>query len=289
MACSPGRPVHFSSTPSAIAMRRPSPTALAIFLIVACVLFVGLQRAAQDKGKLSGPESGVFLVLRPLQSGFNGIGAWASDVGRALFRRPSLVSENQRLLKEVDDLRGQTQRMARYPAENQELRKLLGMPKPNGGVSISSEVIGFNATDISRALTLNVGARSQVRPKDIVFNAQGVVGQVSEVSPFSSRVLPLTDRMSGVGAMISRTMARGVLKGADDRICKLSYLDYRADVREGDLVITSGASQIFPRGLVLGHVIKVERDKRYSQLTAYVDPAVAFDRLSAVYVRVRAG
>jgi rod shape-determining protein MreC len=270
-------------------MRRPSPTTAAILLLVLCALLVAWQRTAQNKGRLSGPESGIFLVMRPFQTALNGIGAWASDVGRAAFRRPSIVSENERLHNEVDDLRGQTQRMARYPAENQELRKLLGMPKPNGGNSIPAEVIGFNATEISRALTLNIGARAQVRPKDVVFNAQGVVGQVSEVSPFSARVLPLTDRLSGVGAMISRTMARGVLKGTDDRICKLSYLDYRADVREGDLVITSGASQIFPRGLVLGHVIKVERDKRYSQLTAYVDPAVVFDRLSAVYVRVRAG
>jgi rod shape-determining protein MreC len=99
-------------------------------------------------------------------------------------------------------------------------------------------------------------------------------------------VLPLTDRLAGVGAMISRTLAKGILKGTGESQCQLSYLDYGADVREGDLVVTSGDSEIFPRGLVLGHVVSIARDPRYSSLTATIEPAVAFDRLSAVYVRI---
>jgi rod shape-determining protein MreC len=70
----------------------------------------------------------------------------------------------------------------------------------------------------------------------------------------------------------------------------MTFLDSdAADVREGDTVLTSGLSDIFPRGLVLGRVLKVERDKRYSRLTAQVEPAVPFDQVSAVNVRIGAG
>ncbi len=85
--------------------------------------------------------------------------------------------------------------------------------------------------------------------------------------------------------MTARTMAKGIVQGTGDRICKMTYLDFQADVREGDLVLTSGDSTIFPRGLVIGRVLKVEKNKTYSKMQAYIDPAVPFDRISAVYVR----
>ncbi|HEX8833095.1 MAG TPA: rod shape-determining protein MreC [Abditibacteriaceae bacterium] len=270
-------------------LKRSSPPLVIALLLGLCAFVVLLHYGATRRGGLSAPESGVFLVLRPVQKTLTAVGDWSSDVGRALFRRPSIVSENKRLQGEVDNLRNQSQRLQRYRAENVELRRLLQMPKPRGGTIRAADIISLDATDFARRVVLNIGSRQGVRSKDVVFNAQGVVGQVATVSPLSCVVLLLTDRMSGVGAMTGRTMAKGVVKGSGERVCKMSYLDYRADVREGDLVLTSGNSEIFPKGLVIGRVLKIERDKRYSQLTAYIDPAVAFDRLSAVYVRVQAG
>jgi len=270
-------------------MRRTSPVVFIFALLALCAFFVAWQRASQSRGGLSVPESGAFLVLRPAQKILNSTGAWAGDVGRAVFRRGGIVRENAELRGEVDNLRGQNQRLLGYQRENQRLSALLKMPKLAGGTSLACEIVGLDATDVSHAVVLNIGARSGVRAKDVIYNAQGVVGQVQEVSPLSSRALLLTDRLSSIGAMIERTQAKGVVKGNDGRLCTLSYLDFGADVREGDLVVTSGTSQIYPRGMTIGQVVEVKRDKHYSQLTATVDPAVAFDRLSAVYVRIGAG
>ena len=270
-------------------MRRTSPAVFIFALVALCAFLVAWQRASQRRGGISVPESGVLLALRPAQKVLNGTGVWASDIGSAMFRRRGLVRENEELRGEVDNLRGQNQRLLSYQRENQRLNALLKMPKLAGGKSLACEVVGLSATDVSHAVTLNIGARSGVRVKDVVYNAQGVVGQVTDVSPFSCRALLLTDRVSGIGAMIERTQAKGIVKGNGGRLCTLSYLDFGADVREGDLVVSSGVSQIFPRGMPIGQVVEVKRDKHYSQLTATVDPTVAFDRLSAVYVRVGAG
>jgi rod shape-determining protein MreC len=87
--------------------------------------------------------------------------------------------------------------------------------------------------------------------------------------------------------MTARSMAKGVVQGTGERICKMTYLDYQADVREGDLVLSSGDATVFPRGLVIGRVLRVQKNKTYSTMSAFIDPAVPFDRISAVYVRAR--
>ena len=115
---------------------------------------------------------------------------------------------------------------------------------------------------------------------------------MEQVGPLTCVAALLTDRESGVGAMSVRTLAKGVVLGTGERTCKLDFADFGADLREGDLLVTSGLitgrGAIFPKGIVIGRVTNVQRDKTYSRLDATVEPAVPFDRVSAVLVRVHA-
>jgi rod shape-determining protein MreC len=271
-------------------MRRLSSVWTVAALMLICIVAVAWHYTARGRGKISTPETGVFLILRAPQRVFTSVGVWFGDVGRAMFRRPSIVTENDNLRSQVDNLEGENQRLRRYLRENQELRQLLKMPKPWAGRYLPADVVSLNFSDYTQKIFLNVGANQGVLPKDVVFTARGVVGQVVRTNngiPATSEVLLLTDRSSSIGAMTARSMAKGIVQGTGERICKMTYLDYQADVREGDLVLTSGDSTIFPRGLVIGRVLKVEKNKTYSTMSAYIDPAVPFDRISAVYVRTR--
>lgn len=268
-------------------MKRPSPPVYIALLLALCAALVGWHYAARRSGGVSLPESAAFLVLRGVQRPLSVVGDWVSDVGRAIVGRGGVIAENERLRGEVADLRGQNQRLMRYRRDNDELRKLLGMKPPRGGKSIAADITSLDAFDYARRVHLNVGAAQGVKPKDVVFVAEGVVGQVVAVAPLKCEVLLLTDREARVGAVTQRG-ARGVVQGTGDPVCKMAYLNFNADVREGDLVYTSGESEIFPKGLVIGQVLKARRDKGYSRLTAFIEPAVSFDRLSVVYVRVGA-
>jgi len=272
---------------------RLSPLTTVILLVVICVGLVAWHNASRERGAISPPESAAFLTLRPAQRVLIATRDWCADLGKTMFRRGGTIRENQQLKQRLADLEGQSRRLARYQRENQELRQLLKMPPQSGGKAVAAEVISFDATDYTRNIIINVGSQHGVREKDVVYNAQGVVGQVISRDRFTSRVLLLTDRQASVGAMVSRTAAKGVVQGTgeneQDRECKMSYLNFGADVREGDLVVTSGESRIFPRGLVIGRVLRVKKDRTYSRMTADIDPAVSFDRISAVYVRVQAG
>ncbi len=272
-------------------MARRSPLTVLSLLFLVCLVSVAWSQRTRGQGKIALPDGIALAMLRPGQVALNEIGAWFSDVGRVMVRRGDIVQENKTLRGRIADLEDQNRRLLRYRSENQELRRLLKMPTVPGGHLVTADVVSRDATDYARRLIINVGGPQSVRAKDVVFNAQGVLGQVIEVDPRygTSTVLLLTDRMSGVGAMVQRTASRGRLLGNGSDMCKLSDLDLHADVREGDLIVTSGDSQIFPKGMILGRVVRVKKDKTYSQTTAEIEPAAHLDQSSAVLVRVQAG
>ncbi len=127
--------------------RRSSPLVIVTVLLALCIGFTVWHKAAQRRGGISAPESAAFAVLRPVQRALIGIGDWASDVGRVMFRRKSIVSENEELRGRVAHLEGTNRRLLRYRRDNEELRKLLKMPKPDGGEFVAAEVVSFDATD----------------------------------------------------------------------------------------------------------------------------------------------
>ena len=276
-------------------MRRSLPFFLAL-LLIAGVLVWWQGRAAQS-GKMSAPSGVTFAVLRPGQKAVLAVGGWFGDVGKAMFRRGDIVSENEKLRTRVADLESRNVRLQRYRRENDELQALLKMTKPPGGKPLAAQIISYDAADYAQRFFVNVSARNGVQPKDVVFSSHGVVGQVvNSSSTFlpipTSEVWLLTDRRSSVGAAIARTGAVGVVQGTGGALCRLDYLDYFADVRVGDTVLTSGLvvkeGGVYPKGLVIGRIIKVERDKTLSRLSAFVDPAVPFDQITTVWVRAGA-
>lgn len=280
------------SNSSLVTFMRRLPAPLFIFLLLAlCVGLVWWQKRAASQGKMSMPASASLGALGGANRVLDNVGGWFGDVGKAVFVRNSLAQQNAELRTRVADLESQNQSLTRLRSENDELRALLKTPRTSGGKSIAADVVALDASNFSRRVTLNVGSRSGVRAKDVVYAAQGVAGQVIEVSPFNCVVLLVTDGDAGaIGAMTSRTSAKGLLFGTGQGMCRLEIMSsYQADVREGDLVLTSGLSDIFPRGLVLGRVRKVTRDRTYSRLTAEVEPAAPMERLSAVWVRTAAG
>ncbi len=276
-------------------MRRPL-TFLLVLLAVAGVL-VFWQKRAQKSGGMSTPASLSFIALRPGQKVVLSLSGWFSDVGRVMFRRNDLASENNELRGRMAEVEGQNLRLQRYRRENEELQSLLKMPKPAGGNSIAAQIVSYDVTDYTQQIFVNVNQRQGIRAKDVVYTSHGVVGQIVNADykllPIpTSQVVLLTDRTSSVGAVVARTGAIGLVQGTGGTLCKLNYLDFHADVREGDIVLSSGLvvkiGGVFPKGLVIGRVIKVERNKTLSRLTAFVDPAVPFDQITSVMVRAGA-
>jgi rod shape-determining protein MreC len=112
---------------------------------------------------------------------------------------------------------------------------------------------------------------------------EGVVGRVFQASAHAARVLLVSDRNSGVDAIVQRTRVHGIVQGRDNG-CELKYVKRGSDVEVGDNVVTSGLDNIFPKGVLIGDVVQVARREQGLFQNIAIEPRVAFDRLEEVLV-----
>jgi len=144
-----------------------------------------------------------------------------------------------------------------------------------------------SAEDLSpwfKSITIDQGASDGVKPGMPVITDEGVVGVVSGTSPRFSRVLLMIDPQSQIDTYTQRSRARGSARGGADGSCSLQYVLRESDIAEGDDLLTSGLDGIYPKGLRIGKVSKVEKEEYGLFQRVEIEPAVDFYALEEVYV-----
>lgn len=168
--------------------------------------------------------------------------------------------ENLELKKSLDLLAEQNAQLKESLLENDRLRKLLLLKKRSSARLIAAEIIGRDPLGWFKTVLINKGGGDSVRAGQAVVTHRGIVGRTTDVSAGTSKVLLITDINSSVDALVQRTRARGIVEGAGSGLCLLKYVSSSDDVAPGDLVVTSGLCGVFPKGLPIGTVSRVEKD-----------------------------
>jgi rod shape-determining protein MreC len=197
-----------------------------------------------------------------------------------------MEEENRRLKKENALL---TQEIIQYREgylEGIRLQKLLALKEKVKYPTITARVIDRDQTSIIKTILINKGTSHGLRVDLPVVADQGVVGRIIEASWHASKILLLIDENSNIDALVEETRIQGILQGAGSSGCSLKYIPKTETVALGNLVISSGLSGLFPKGLLLG-VVK-NADKTNSGLFQKIDiaPFVDFARLEEVTVIV---
>ena len=259
-------------------------------IVTVAMLLIGWHHGARRVGAVSWPEQAVLILLHPLQSSAARISHDVVERWRSVRRISELEAENRRLRRQLAELSARNRRLEQYYMENTKLREMLRLGPHVPDEAITAEVIGSSLSNWYQRIRINRGRSDGVRSADVVTTEVGLVGQVVAVAPRASVVTLLTDRESGVGAMILRSRAQGVCQGTGEKLLRLSYLSQDADVRLDDTVVTSGEGGVYPRGRIIGRVVRILRDRHGSTQTALVEPSADLTRLEIVFVlRKRAG
>jgi len=191
-------------------------------------------------------------------------------------------SENERLKRELQTLQVRLQEERAQAQQTENLRQLLDLRKRAGVDTVAAEVIAGPATVEFRDMTIDKGTTDGVGRDMAVISPAGVVGRVVLPSPRAARVQMLIDRNAAAGAMIERTRAQGLVVG-EGATLRMEYVPGTADVKEGDLVVTSGIDKIYPKGFLIGTIEAINRGTgTYHEIT--VRPSVDFSRLEEVLV-----
>ncbi len=210
--------------------------------------------------------------------------------GQAGETRTHLEHDNDTLRAEMLVLQGRLQRYAAVAAENARLRGLMNSNVVADGRVTVGEIIGLDPDPQRRIVLINRGGDHGLFVGQTVLDAHGLMGQVIQVGGSTARVLLIADPLASVPIEVNRNGVRGVVagEGALDRLSVL-YIPPSADVRPGDLLVTSGLGTIFPFGYPVAIVTRVNRKSGgdFSEVSAR--PIAELDRSSHVLLVFRKG
>ncbi len=263
----------------------PGPFArLVLFMLLSSLLMV------EDLRFKLLPElrQSIAIIIYPLQQAAL-FPAATYDVVDAFFGNFRITEENtflkERHLRDNEKLL----RLNTLEAENKHLRKLLGavrtIENKTTAKAVMAEIIHTPRDPFSHKITLNKGSMHDIQAGQIVIDDKGIIGQITQIYPLASEVTLITDKDHSVPIQIVRNNIRTVISGTGkNNEIELRYLSVNTDIREGDLLATSGIGGVYPRGLPVAVVTEIKRHPadNFAQITGV--PIAGVDRNRQVLI-----
>lgn len=244
-----------------------------------CLLLLTLQM----RGYMGNATDVLAVVTTPVQTVVWRVHRAAFGLWTTYVDWKNVRAENLRLRQETERLRVEALQVSEVHEENRRLRRLLGLKTTLPLATVSGEVIAREWGGWVRSLTINRGREDSVARLTAVIVPEGLIGRVVDVRPSSSVVQLLTDPASTVGGHVLRTRTQGIVEGDARGTLRFKYLSREAaDLQVGDVVVSSGAGGLFPRGIPIGRVRAI--DDRGSALFSYAQltPVVDFGKVDHV-------
>jgi rod shape-determining protein MreC len=256
-----------------------------LFLLGGVVLLQVLLLAVQIKRDSQGRLIRVWTVgaVSPFErAGAHGI-SHIRDTWNHYFALQNTSRENEELKRENGALKLQITQLQSKANEADRLAVLLKFRQTNVDVPmVGARVIGGSADSSSQTIYLDRGERDGIRPNMGVITPDGVVGKVIESYRDTAQVLLLTDKASGVGAMLVSSRVQKPVGGTGEALLSLKYISNEEDVNPGERLVTSGTDRIFPPDLPVGTIADVKPGNTFKQIR--VRPAANLERLEEVFV-----
>jgi rod shape-determining protein MreC len=246
---------------------------------MAVFLSVALMFADQYLSPTVHLRSFIGLFITPVQfvaSLPSQLGGWAEDTAMS---RSALLDDNKRLRHEALIIKQKVQQMVSLRAENNRFRELLNASEQLDDKVLVAEIIGVDPDPYTHHIILNKGSENGVFVGQPILDAQGLMGQVIDVLPYTSRVLLVADSNHAIPVQVNRNGVRAIAVGSGklDELA-LIYVPDTADIQEGDQLVSSGLGSRYPKGYPLGEITTIEHDPGEPFAFVKAKPAAYLDR-----------
>lgn len=217
---------------------------------------------------------------------FSGPVKLLSGAGDYFQSKRSLKEENSSLRKKVADLSLETEQLKDLKGENERLRALLKFQKRIDFETVSAEVIARNPNDWIGSFIINKGTKDGVRKNSAVCSSSGLLGKVVEASEDTSLVMLITHPGFRAGGMLKETRTNGIVIGSGKGKAEMLYLPADTKIERGEIVVTSGFSKIFPKGITIGEVTSIGKSKTGLYKYAVIKPSAnPFDQEEVLCIK----
>jgi rod shape-determining protein MreC len=196
-----------------------------------------------------------------------------------LSSRNELAAENEKLKAEMLMLQSRVQKLAALTEQNVRLRELLNSSALVDDKVIATELIGVDPNPFTHRILIDKGEKDGAFVGQPVLDARGLMGQVVEVMPYAARVLLLTDTSHSIPVQVNRNGLRAIASGTGNpERLELRHVADTADIKVGDLLVSSGMGQRFPAGYPVAMVNEVIHDSGQPFAIVRAVPTAALNR-----------
>lgn len=256
-------------------------------MLTGLILLLVVKLGSSDSQGLITAQRWVRNSYAPLQRGVDRIQQDLGQFGTRVLGRQELSE----LLRAEQDLNQQlsleNMQLRESQAEVERLRRLLDYKNTLDSQFdlVATRIIARAPNNWYKTLTIDKGADYGLTLNMPVITPEGLAGKIIRVDSNTAQVLLITDREMAVGAILQPTREnRGIVEGIGDGRLRMINIPYYSQVQDGDRVVTSGLSQIYPHGVQIGTIHDVQKETNGLVLSASVEPAVDFDRLEELLV-----
>ncbi len=260
-----------------------------LFIFVGVALFIAINftvitMSSRDALPVGGAEKLFISLTSPIQKAVTNTLTSTRNVWVTYFMTILALKENVELRQQLSQSREIENRYEELERENRRLRKFVNFTASVPENYVAAQIIARDPSPWFKTIMIDKGESQGLAKGNPVLVSEGIVGQIIKVSKNSSRILLITDRTSAVDALIQNSRVRGIVKGDNENNCLFVYALRKDEVKPGEMIISSGLDQVFPKGLKIGKILKVT--KVHSQLfqNITIETSVDFDKIEEVLV-----
>jgi rod shape-determining protein MreC len=266
------------------------PLLFAALLLITTTLMVVDRRTVSEGGSDHSWLSGVLIeIAAPIQQVIKAPVDFLGETWTEYIALVDLRRDNEALRARVAALEEENLQFREALVASGNLERIVQMRENFEVPLLPSEVVGQDVFPWFRSILLDRGRSHDVLSGMPVVSDHGVVGLVTATSPHASRAMMLLDRQSAVDAIVQRSRARGIVRGRGTGELEFVFMVRGDDVQPGDVVITSGVGGVYPKGLRIGTITRVQTDEARLLHTGSVQPSVDFGRLEQVFIMLQRG
>lgn len=259
-------------TPAKLKRKGLSSRLLLIIVIVASMAFLTIYSVEGEGGVLHGARSVVATIASPIQRVASVIAIPFQAIGNGITNASASSEDLTTLQQENAELTAQLAELTELQLENQRLTELLSLSQSYDLETTAARVISVSSDSWNRTITIDKGSVDGIESGMPVMSSEGLIGQVETVALNSSVVRLITDENSGVAVLLQNSRAEGVLSGSSDGLLRLEFVSSSVEVTLGEAVVTTGLGGVYPSGLVVGYVTRIETNSSDTYHTIIVQP-----------------
>ena len=242
-------------------------------LCVACLITIFAWKMEGDSGLFHSLQQNATKAIAPISAVTNGASVATSDSAKQQADENASAETLSQLREQNSELTSQVAKGEEYRQEAQRLQGLLNLKDSYAIDGVSAHVIGKTTESWNQTVTLDVGESDGSFVGATVCSSFGAIGQVTSVTSSTSVVRLLTDPQSGVAGMVQSSRTTCVVKGSLDGLVTAENIAANVEVKEGDIIITSGLGGSFTKGIIIGTVSKVTGNMADGTLKATIRQA----------------